>query len=125
MVTDHERFAALAENDAKDRHVLAAAIRSQAEVIVTFNLRHIPAAALEPWGIVAIHPADYLITLYGIDGGVVAKLEAIARKLRRTPEAVLAQLGRSVPAFALHVAEALGWELPAPQPYGFLMSLMP
>lgn len=115
MVTGHERFVALAENDAKDRHVLAAAIRSQAEVIVTFNLRHFPAAALEPWGIVAIHPADYLITLYGIDGGVVvAKLEAIARKLGRTPEAVLAQLGRSVPAFALHVAEALGWELPDP-----------
>ena len=71
MVTGHERFVALAENDAKDRHVLAAAIRAQAEVIVTFNPRHFPTAALEPWGIVAVHPADYLITLYGIDSGVV------------------------------------------------------
>ena len=115
MVIGYERFVALAENDAKDRYVLAAAIRSQAEVIVTFNLRHFPTAALEPWKIVAVHPADYLITLYGIDSGVVvAKLEAIARKLGRTPEAVLAQLRRSVPAFSFHVADALGWELPDP-----------
>jgi len=36
-----------------DRHVLAAAIRAGAQVIVTDNLKHFPAAALDPFGISA------------------------------------------------------------------------
>jgi len=35
--------------DQDDRHVLAAAIRSGADVIVTFNLSDFPASALEPY----------------------------------------------------------------------------
>jgi len=61
----------------------------------------------------ACHPADYLITLYSLNAGVVvARLEEIARKRKHTPEEHLAVLGKSVPAFAAHVAEAVGWELP-------------
>ena len=57
--------------------------------------------------------ADYLVTLYSLNAGVVvARLEEIARKRKRSPEAHLAFLGKSVPAFAAHVAEAVGWDLP-------------
>jgi predicted nucleic acid-binding protein len=35
-------------NDPKDRHVLAAAVRCGADVIVTFNLQHFPEEALDP-----------------------------------------------------------------------------
>jgi hypothetical protein len=41
--------------DPNDRHVLAAAIRCQAGVIVTYNLRHFPEEALAPYGIEAQH----------------------------------------------------------------------
>ncbi|MGA7870410.1 MAG: PIN domain-containing protein [Candidatus Binatus sp.] len=52
--------------DPDDRHVLAAAIHSRAHAIVTANLRHFPAAALKPHGVVAVGPdqfANYLLDL--------------------------------------------------------------
>ena len=44
-----------------DRHVLAAAIRSGAQVIVTYNLKDFPAAALDPFGIEAQSPDDFVL----------------------------------------------------------------
>jgi hypothetical protein len=46
--------------DQDDRHVLAAAIHARAGVIVTFNLKDFPAAALAPYGIQAQHPDDFV-----------------------------------------------------------------
>ena len=42
--------------DRDDRHVLAAAIRSSAQAVVTFNLKDFPKNALDQYGIEAIHP---------------------------------------------------------------------
>lgn len=50
----------LALPDADDRHVLAAAIVGRCDVIVTHNLKDFPAAVLEPYGIEARHPDDFL-----------------------------------------------------------------
>jgi predicted nucleic acid-binding protein len=55
-------------NDPGDRHVLAAAVVSGAEAIVTFNARHFPDAALAPFGKQQIHPDDFLCTLLDIAG---------------------------------------------------------
>jgi len=49
--------------DPDDRHVLAAAIRAEAEVIITFNLKDFPSNALSVWGIAAEHPDDFLMSL--------------------------------------------------------------
>jgi hypothetical protein len=46
--------------DANDRHVLAAAIAGQCDVIVTMNIHHFPEAALTSFGIAAQHPDDFL-----------------------------------------------------------------
>ena len=52
LVTGHETLiSGLNLPDPDDRHVLAAAIRSSASVIVTFNQKDFPAAALAPFGI--------------------------------------------------------------------------
>lgn len=46
--------------DPKDRHVLAAAIRSGTDVIVTFNLKDFPPERLYPYRIEAQHPDEFL-----------------------------------------------------------------
>lgn len=46
--------------DKDDRHVLAAAIRCNADAIVTKNLKDFPADILKPFSIEAIHPDDFL-----------------------------------------------------------------
>jgi predicted nucleic acid-binding protein len=52
-------------NEPSDRHVLAAAVASSdAQAIVTFNLRHFPASACEPFGIEIIHPDALLCELH-------------------------------------------------------------
>ena len=53
----------LALPDDGDRHVLAAAIKGDAEILVTANLRHFPAPALAPYGIEALHPDEFVLRL--------------------------------------------------------------
>ncbi|WP_066366806.1 PIN domain-containing protein [Herbidospora mongoliensis] len=48
-------------NHVKDRHVLAAAVRGHAEVIVTFNLRDFTPTACEAWDVEAQHPDTFLL----------------------------------------------------------------
>ena len=49
--------------DPNDRHVLAAAIRGRADVIVTADLRHFPAKVLRQFGIVPQHPDEFILHL--------------------------------------------------------------
>src|SRR5262249_46166588 len=42
-------------------------IAGHAEIIVTFNLRDFPPEALQKWNVVAMHPQDQLLSLYGLD----------------------------------------------------------
>jgi len=46
--------------DPDDRHVLAAAIRTGAQAIITFSLRDFPEAYLEPYDVEAIHPDKFI-----------------------------------------------------------------
>lgn len=65
-VDDYHHLLPALTNDEKDRHVLAATIRSGATVIVIFNLEDFPDKALKPWDIEACHPQYYLLTLYSM-----------------------------------------------------------
>jgi len=108
-VTGYELLLPVLTNDEKDRHVLAAAIKGGAALIVTFNLRDFPPVALAPWAVEVRHPQDYLLTLYSMNPGVVmGKLAAIAHDHGDEIQDVVIQLGKSVPAFAARVNEALG-----------------
>jgi len=73
--------------DENDRHVLAAAIVSGAEAIVTFNLCDFPSDTLRTWGIDAIHPDDFLSQLSDSEPGEF--WEAVVRQrenLRNPPK---------------------------------------
>ena len=53
--------------DSDDRHVVAAAVRARAGVIVTRNLRDFPASALEPLGLVAQDPDMFLAGMAAVE----------------------------------------------------------
>lgn len=46
-----------------DRHVLAAAIKCNASVLVTFNLRDFPKDVLDIFDVEAMHPDDFIADL--------------------------------------------------------------
>ena len=52
--------------DEDDRHILAAAIKSKAEFIMTFNLRDFPSEILDKYNVAAISPDDLLEKLFDI-----------------------------------------------------------
>jgi hypothetical protein len=58
-------------NDEKDRHVVAAAVRAGAEVVVTLNLKDFPRSALQPFHVEARHPDGFLIELYDLSSELV------------------------------------------------------
>lgn len=54
-------------NHPKDRHVLAAAVRANADLIVTFNLKDFPQSALAPYDLRAVHPDDFLCNQFHLN----------------------------------------------------------
>ncbi|MBV6823651.1 PIN domain-containing protein [Pseudomonas sp. PD9R] len=71
--------------DLDDRHVLAAAIRCNASVIVTFNQKDFPDAALNPFGIEVQHPDEFVENLFGLDQAAVIAAAHRQRKQLKTP----------------------------------------
>ena len=71
--------------DVDDRHVVAAAVRSNAEIIVTFNLKDFPAPALNAFGIEALHPDDFVMDLIDLNRALVLSAVATQRSCTRKP----------------------------------------
>ena len=90
LVTGYEDLIpALALPDPDDRHVLAAAIRAGADVIVTFNLKDFPADTLAKYGIEGQHPDDFVVHLLAIDpAAVCAAVKRHRLSLKRPPKSV-------------------------------------
>jgi predicted nucleic acid-binding protein len=72
--------------DPHDRHVLAAAIRAGAQVIVTKNLKHFPEGCLKPYGIEPQHPDEFVACLLDLSPGVVyASVKTCRQRLKAPP----------------------------------------
>lgn len=86
-ITGHEPLIQHLElPDPDDRHVLAAAINGQVEVVVTQNLRDFPATILAKYSIRAIHPDELLCTLLQTHTSQLAQaLEAQQARYRNPP----------------------------------------
>jgi hypothetical protein len=52
------------KNDAKDRHVLAAAIKCGADCIVSSNKKHFPESALKPFELECFSADEFLVRQY-------------------------------------------------------------
>jgi hypothetical protein len=88
------------QNEAKDRHVAAAALKPGAQVIVTSNLKHF---TLLPEGIEAQSPDEFLCNLFDLDpDALIELLREQASDLVKPPmtfEQILDRLARVVPEF--------------------------
>jgi predicted nucleic acid-binding protein len=71
--------------DPNDRHVLAAAIRGRADVIVTRNVRDFPADVLGPFGIEAQHPDEFIVHLLDLAPGLVIDAARRHRESLKNP----------------------------------------
>lgn len=97
-------------NDPQDRHVLAAAIAGSCPLILTFNLKHFREEHLRPHQVAAIHPADYLVTLYEMEPKqLLSVLGEIAGRRKLDTEDLLLRLAPALPGFAQHVLLDLSW----------------
>lgn len=86
LVTGYEGLIdTLSLPDPDDRHVLAAAIRSQAGVIVTYNLKDFPAEALIPYGVEAQHPDEFISHLFDLAPGAVCAAVRDQRSALKRP----------------------------------------
>ena len=103
-------------NDSGDRHVLAAAVRSHSELIVTYNRRHFPAASLQPWEIDVQGRSTFLRGLYDLDAGLfVGKLHEQASPIEVSLPRLLHSLARNVPGFVDYFCEEQGIDLAGEQ----------
>ena len=78
--------------DADDGHVLAAALRCQAGVIVTYNLKHFPEEALAPYEVRVQHPDEFISHLFDLDPGAVCAAVRDQRKSLKHPPLSVDQL---------------------------------
>jgi hypothetical protein len=99
-VEGHEDLIPAMKNHPKDRHVLAAAVRCRAEVVVTHKLKDFPRTALEPYSVAAMGPSTFLKNLYDLDPEFVANtLTRQAASINRPVEYILERLSVNAPGF--------------------------
>jgi len=86
QVTDYERLIPSMRNEESDRHVVAAAVKAGAQVIVTSNQRDFHDL---PTGIDVQSPDAFLSNLFDLDPPrMLGVLETLARRYRKPPMAI-------------------------------------
>lgn len=78
--------------DPDDRHVLAAAIRAGAQVIVTANLKDFPAAVLAPLGVATMRPDEFVTELIDLAPEVMVEVIVEQAASLRSPTPSVEQL---------------------------------
>uniref|UniRef100_UPI003F4918A7 PIN domain-containing protein n=1 Tax=Amycolatopsis sp. CA-151526 TaxID=3239921 RepID=UPI003F4918A7 len=111
LVTGYEPMVNQMTNDLKDRHVLAAAVKGGAQVIVTSNIKDFPAAALDPYDIAAVTADEFLLDQLDLYPQATTAALLQVEQDRDTPpesvETVLGYLDKLVPEFVTEVKPML------------------
>jgi hypothetical protein len=97
--------------DPDDRQVLAAAIRTSADVILTFNIKDFPADSLAPYGIETCHPDPFLVDQLDLDPQTVCLAGGKAASGRPAQPAQVC-FGLSCDAQPARSSRVCRWKLP-------------
>lgn len=75
--------------DLDDRHVLAAAIKGRADLIVTANFKDFPAGKLAQWGVEAQHPDEFLVNQFHLSQpDFLQAVRTVRQRLKNPPKSV-------------------------------------
>jgi len=97
-VTGYECLVGAMTNDAKDRHVLAAAVRCGAHAIITHNVKHFRPETAKPYNLDILTPDDFLVHQFHLnDELLMEKLAAQAAARKVSLDALLDRLQLSAP----------------------------
>jgi len=111
FITRHSLLVPVMPINEKDRHVLAAAVASGAQMIVTQNLKDFPSTDLEPLEIEALSADDFLVHQFFQEKEIILSiLKEQAGDLKRPPQTpldIVNRLENITPNFAALVREAL------------------
>ena len=111
IVTHHTALIESMPNDEKDRHVLAAAVASKSQIVVTQNLKDFPQPLLDPFDIEAQSADEFLVNLLYLDAERMCQiLLEQAKELRNPPKnvfEVLDTLAQHVPMFVTLLRQVL------------------
>jgi len=107
-VDGYEELIPEMSNQEKDRHVLAAAVRARAEIIVTYNKKDFQRESLAGYSVAVQGPSTFLKNLYELDSAaVVNALNRQASAIGQTLPQLLARLRYNVPKFVTMLEGAL------------------
>ena len=93
--------------DPDDRHVVAAAIRCGAQVIVTFNLKDFPSSVLARYGMESHHPDDFVRDLIDLDEATVAQVVRSQAAALKNPPRTLSEMLERLRDQGLTVSSAM------------------
>jgi PIN domain-containing protein len=103
LVIEHGRLVdSLTLPDPDDRHVLAAAIQGDAEVIVTYNLADFPSQLLARYGIEAVHPDGFLVNLFDAAADDFCAAASLQRQSLKNPPKNVENFLTTLEAARLH-----------------------
>lgn len=90
LVVDYEPLIEIVDlPDSDDRHVLAAAIKAHAQLIVTDNTKDFPELALASWNVEAKSADDFVLDLIDLNPQTIyAQVQRMADARQRPPETV-------------------------------------
>ncbi|KGI80171.1 DNA-binding protein [Actinopolyspora erythraea] len=112
LVTDYESLVPSMTNEQKDRHVLAAAVRGGAAVLVTANTKDFPYEATAPYDIGVVTPDEFLLDQLDLHPEQTLRcLKELVADRRRPPEdlfSFLPKLSKTVPDFCAAVHRRVG-----------------
>ena len=112
MVHGHAALIGEMTNHPKDRHVLAAAVRGGAEVLVTFNGKDFPVDSTSTYDVEVVHPDEFLLDQLDLHpGATIRALEEVVSNYdspaMTTDDYLLALARAGVPQFADAVRDRL------------------